>query len=90
MDKCVVHFYIPDFRCLFRQRRKRAALCLNVFAVRPSIGQPLADDTLGEFGRALAIVYAKRSAVVMAEIKLREITLQVRFADVMPPLRTEK
>ena len=60
-----------------RQRRKRSALCLNVFAVRPSIGEALADDALGKLCSALSIVHAKRGAVVMAEIELRQITVQM-------------
>lgn len=57
--------------CLAFQCRKRSALSLNVFAVRPSIGQALANDALCKLISALAICYAKRGAVVMAEIKLR-------------------
>jgi hypothetical protein len=50
---------------------------LNVGAVRPSIGQALANDALGQLFGALAIVHAKRNAVVMVEIKFRQITVQM-------------
>jgi len=63
------------FGCLERQRRKRLALCLNVFAVRPSIGKTLANDALGrnlgdgrfeelieEAGSGVAAAHASRGA----------------------------
>ena len=63
-----------------RQRRRRSALSLNVFAVRPSIGQALATDTLGEFISAALVVYAQSDAVVMAEIKFSRVTMQMLLA----------
>src|SRR5204863_6937706 len=65
------------------QRRKRRALSLNVFAVRPSIRQALDNNALSEFVRALRIVHAKRNAVVMAEIEFRQITVQMLFSAVL-------
>ena len=62
-----------------RQRRKRSALCLKVFAVRPSISEALANDTLSQSVGAVSVVHAKRCAVVMAEIKLRQIAMQMLF-----------
>ena len=66
----------------FRQRRKRAAWCLNSGLVRPSIGQALADDASGQIFGAHGVVNAKQS-VVMAEIKLRQITVQMLFGAVL-------
>src|SRR4051794_28765350 len=78
-----VRQYLPnlglDFGCLERQCRKRSALSLNVFAVRPSIGQALSNDTHSQFIGAPVIVHAKGGAVVVAEIKLRQITVQMFF-----------
>ena len=65
------------------QRRKRFALKRNVSLVRRSIGQTLADDALGQLVRAVGIVYAERNAVVVAEIELREITVQMLFGTML-------
>jgi hypothetical protein len=82
-----VRQYLTNFGlglgCFCFQRRKRWALCLNVFAVRPSIGKALANDALGEFVSAFGIVHAKRDAVVMAEIELRQITVQMLLGTVL-------
>jgi hypothetical protein len=53
-----------------RQRRKRSALSLNVFAVRPSISKTLADDAFSEFVGTVLVVNAQGNAVVMAEVKM--------------------
>ena len=71
------------FGLLAFQRRKRAALCLNVFAVRPSIGRALANDALGEFVGALGMVGAKSDTVVMAEVKFREIAMQILLGEIL-------
>ena len=60
-----------------RQRRKRLAFSLNVGAIGPSIGEALANDALGQFVSALSVIHAKRNAVVMTEIKFRQITVQM-------------
>jgi hypothetical protein len=74
-----VRQYLTNFGLAFgsfsRQRRKRSALSLNVFLVRPSIGQALAHDAFRQFACAVGIVHAKCGAVVMAEIELREIAM---------------
>ena len=62
---------------LERKRRKRWALSLKVFAVRPSIGQTLANDALSQLVGALSVIHAKRNAVVMTEIELRQIAMQM-------------
>jgi hypothetical protein len=53
---CRVRQYLTNlglgFGCLRFQRRKRLALKQNVSLVRPSIGQALANDALGQFVRA--------------------------------------
>ena len=49
---------------------------MNFFAVRPSVGQALANDTLGEFSGAIFVVNAQGDAVVMAEVKFREIAMR--------------
>jgi hypothetical protein len=46
------------FGCFFFQRRKRSALKRNVFLVRPSIGEALANDALGQLIGAAGIVNA--------------------------------
>jgi hypothetical protein len=66
-----------------RQRRKRSALRRNVFLVRPSIGQSLANDALSQLLGAVTVVNAKRNAVVIAEIEFRQITVQVLFAAIL-------
>ena len=48
-----------------------------------SIGQPLANDTTQCTGCTLYIIHPERNPLVVAEIELREITLQVLLADVM-------
>jgi hypothetical protein len=45
--------------------------------VNPPIGQALADDALYGLLGALCIRHAQLGAVVVAEIKLRQITVQV-------------
>src|SRR3954454_17442157 len=55
-----------------RQRTKRWASKRNDGLVRPSIGEALANDAFGELFGALAIVHAKRGAVVIAEVKFRQ------------------
>ena len=80
---------------LERQRRKRCALSVNVFAVRPSIGQALANDAFGQLIRAVGIIHAKRNAVVMTEIKFRQIAMQMLLGAMLigaahPRLNTEK
>jgi hypothetical protein len=77
----LVRQYLTNFGfglCSLRfQFRKRLALSLNVGAVRPSIGQSLANDALCQFVRAVGIVHAKRNAIVMAKIKFREVAVQM-------------
>jgi len=51
------------FGCFLHQRRNRLASERNVFLVRPSIGQALANDTVcGDFSAAV-VVNAKGGAV---------------------------
>ena len=42
-----------------------------------AVGQPFADDALQSFYRAVLIVNAKRDAVGVAEVKLRQVAMQV-------------
>jgi hypothetical protein len=63
------------FQFFLRQRRKRSALRRNVFLVRPPIGQSLANNSLSQLFGAVAIVHTKSISVVIAEIKLRQITM---------------
>ncbi len=58
---------------------KRAAWCLNSGFVSSSIGQTLANDALGQILGSHKVIGAKRNAVVIAEIKFREIAMQVLF-----------
>ena len=71
--------------CYFFQRRKRSALEWNVFWVRRSIGQALSNDALGEFIGAVAVIDAQSNAVVIAEIELRQITMQMLLGAVLVP-----
>ena len=57
------------FGSFSRQRRKRSALSLNVFLVRPSIGQSLAVAAFDRATGALAIVNAEGGTVGVAEIE---------------------
>ena len=68
----------PSFRFLYFRKRfaKRFAAWLQSGLVRPSIGQALANDAFASFA-ARSIVNAERSAVVVAEIKLRKIAVQM-------------
>jgi hypothetical protein len=47
--------------------KRRFALSLNVGAVRPSIGQSLANDAFRQFISAVSIINTKRNAVVISE-----------------------
>jgi hypothetical protein len=68
---------------------KRFASERNVLLTRPSIGQALADDALGQFFGARAIVHAKSGAVVVAEIELGKVAMQMlRARDGIPPAGT--
>src|SRR5438270_5233824 len=53
------------------------------FPMSRSIGKPLSDDTAQRAVSALHIVNAERNSLVVAEIELRQISLQVLLADVM-------
>ncbi len=64
---------------------KRFAAYLKSGSVRPSISQALADDASGQGLGAAAVVNAKRSAVVVAEIKFRQIAMQMLFAAMLVP-----
>src|SRR5436190_4231102 len=67
-----------------RQTRKRFAACLGwtILVSRP-VRQALALDTFEGSCRPFPIVDAEGHAVIIAEIKFREIALQMRFADLM-------
>jgi hypothetical protein len=58
-------------------------------AVRLSIRQALAPDTLNRLSCPFLIINAQRFALVVPEIKFGQIPLQVLLAD-MPRLRIEK
>lgn len=63
---------------------KARVFCLAVRGfVSRTIRETLALDTQESFCRTFSIGHAKLGAVVIAEIKLRKITLQVSFADVV-------
>jgi hypothetical protein len=51
--------------------------------VRPSIGQAFAHDASGQCLGARLVVNAKGGAVVVAEIKFRETTVQVLLGAVL-------
>src|SRR5712664_411078 len=51
--------------------------------VSPPIGQALSTDFLEDRIGALVVVDAHRGAVVVTEVKLSDVALQMRFADVM-------
>jgi hypothetical protein len=66
---------------------KRFANCLGVLGfVNPPIGKALPFDSLEHGGGALCIFDPKGRAVVPAELKLAQVTLQVLFADGVEPL----
>jgi hypothetical protein len=43
----------------------------------PPIGEPLADDAPGRLRHALIVVYPERNALVVAEIKFRQVAVKV-------------
>jgi len=63
-----------------RHAMKRATLCLNEGAVRPSIGQALAFRAFHDAASALGIVNAHSDAVAVAEIKFSKIAMQMLLA----------
>jgi hypothetical protein len=63
--------------CLTLRRASLFTLKPASDLTRPPIHQPLADDAQKGFPRPLAVLNTKRRAVVIAEIKLCQITVQV-------------
>ena len=67
-----------------RQRRKAHAFCLSVRGfTRYAVRETLALDTLEGPCRTFPILDAKARAVIIAEVKFREIAVQMLFADMM-------
>jgi hypothetical protein len=54
--------------------------------VRPSIGQALADDASRQSLGTLWVIDAKSRAVVIAEVKFRQIAMQMLLAAMLTPL----
>ena len=67
---------LKRFLALFRQRMKCPAGYLNEGFVNPPIGQALATIRSGDNVSTGFVVHAKRDAVIVAEVELREITMQ--------------
>lgn len=74
----------PQFDYFFRQRRKALAFCSSVTGfVNPPIGKALAGDALQSLLGVGLIVNFERRTVAVAEVKFRQVAMQMRLATML-------